>query len=261
MASDLITVLILAFVQGITEWLPVSSSGHLVLLERLTGFAAGGLEMSVAVHLGTLLAVFVYFRNDIGKIVGSWLRGRIGQEHGQLGWFLILGTIPAAFVGYLWREVFEAAFQSLHIVALGFAVTGALLLIASRPVQWEKRLTVGSALVVGLAQVLALIPGVSRSGMTLSAGMLFGLEEKRALRFSFLLAIPIILGANLLVGEGWAWTWQVAVGALVAFVVGLGTIHVLYNRVLTKRTNLKWFGVYALLLALFTLLVSLGVFG
>ncbi|MAE49754.1 undecaprenyl-diphosphatase [Candidatus Pacearchaeota archaeon] len=261
MATDLIAVLVLAFVQGITEWLPVSSSGHLVLLEQVTGFSGGGLELNVAVHFGTLLAVFVYFRNDIGKIVGSWLRGKVGQEHGKLGWFIVLGTIPAAIVGYFWRDVFAAAFQSLETVALGFAVTGVLLMVASRPLRRERKLRVGSALTVGLAQVLALIPGVSRSGMTISTGMLSGMKEKEALRFSFLLAIPIILGANILVGEGWAWTWQAAVGAFVAFLVGLGTIHLLYGRILRDRANLKWFGLYALVLAAVTFLVSLGVFG
>jgi len=212
--------------------------------------------LNVAVHFGTLLAVFVYFRNDIGKIVGSWLRGIVGQGHGKLGWFIVLGTIPAAVVGYFWRDVFASAFQSLETVALGFAVTGALLLVASRPLRKVRKLTTGSALAVGVAQVLALIPGVSRSGMTLSTGMLSGMKEKEALRFSFLLAIPIILGANLLVGEGWAWTWQAAVGAFVSFVVGLGTIHVLYKRVLAKRENLKWFGFYALLLAAVTMGVA-----
>jgi undecaprenyl-diphosphatase len=167
-----------------------------------------------------------------------------------------LGTVPAAIVGYLWRDVFAAAFGSLETVALGFAVTGVLLMVASRPLRQERKLGIGSALTVGLAQVLALIPGVSRSGMTISTGMLSGMKEKEALRFSFLLAIPIILGANILVGEGWAWTWQAAVGAFVAFLVGLVTIHVLYKRVLQDRGNLKWFGLYALVLAAVTMGVA-----
>lgn len=277
--SELVSSIIIAIVQGLTEWIPVSSSGHLVLFEKILSFE-GGLVFDVALHFGTLMAVFVYFGSDIIDIVRDLLSGKWGGENGRLGLLVIVATIPAALMGYFFQSVFEVAFFSLNIVAMGFAVTGVFLLIASlghinanpstkdgitpihpRPrgvsdanrffrERGGKRFGYLGALLVGLAQVFALFPGVSRSGATIGSGLLLGLKEKEALKFSFLMSIPIIFGANILTIGNNTLPPSLIWATLVSFVVGLGTIHLLYKKILVDRKNLRWFGIYALALAI-----------
>jgi len=129
--SELVSSIIIAIVQGLTEWIPVSSSGHLVLFERLLDYSGGGLIFDVALHFGTLMAVFVYFGGTIIEIIRDLLRGKWGSENGRLGLLVIVATIPAAIVGYLMRDIFEVVFDSLQVVAMGFAVSGIFLIIAS----------------------------------------------------------------------------------------------------------------------------------
>ncbi len=279
--SELISALVIAIVQGLTEWIPVSSSGHLVLFERLLGYR-GGMMFDVALHFGTLMAVFVYFGSDIVDIVKDLLSGKFGSENGRLGLLIVVATIPAVIVGFLLRNIFEEVFASLGIVALGFGITGLFLLIASfsrgvsdrrahPPTQnssgellleergkklggrvmeiGEKRFSYLDGFLVGCAQVFALFPGISRSGATISSGLLLGLDEKSAMKFSFLMSIPIIFGANILVIGNNTLPSSLVWATLVSFVVGLLTIHILYKWVLTSRRNLKWFAIYALLLA------------
>jgi undecaprenyl-diphosphatase len=247
--GDLLSALLIAVVQGLTEWIPVSSSGHLVLTEKILGYQ-GGLMFDVALHFGTLMAVFVYFGKDIVDIVEDFLKGKWKSENVKLGLFLIIATIPAAIAGYLLRGVFEIAFSSLMVVGAGFAVSGMFLLIASlgfkklgKENSWWK------SFLIGCVQILSLFPGVSRSGTTISSGILSGLDEKKAVRFSFLMAIPIVFGANLLAVGNQTLPSELIWATLVSFVVGLIAIHILFKYVLTSRKNLRWFGVYCLLLA------------
>jgi undecaprenyl-diphosphatase len=245
--------LLIAVIQGITEWVPVSSSGHLVLFESILGFNEGGLLFDVALHFGTLMAVFVYFGKDITDILEDWLKGRWGSKNSKLGGLILLATIPAGLVGWLLFSVFELAFQSLTITALGFGVTGLLMFISSLDFSKKKNLDnlgVLGSLIIGGMQVLSLLPGISRSGTTIAGGILWGLDEKDAMRFSFLMSIPVIFGANILaignqnLNPGLIWA------TLVSFIVGLGAIHLLYTRILLDKKNLRWFGVYAILLAI-----------
>ncbi len=261
MVSELVSSIIIAIVQGMTEWLPVSSSGHLVLTEKILG-VKGGLTFDVALHFGTLMAVFVYFGRDIVDIIEDLLRGKFESENGRLGLLVLAATAPAALIGFLFKNVFEYVFSDLGIVAFGFAVTGVFLLIASIAKVKNKRFGYFGALTVGFAQVFALFPGVSRSGVTLGAGLLTGLEEKSALKFSFLMSIPVIFGANILAVGNESLPPNLVWATLVSFFIGLITIHVLYKRVLTDRKNLRWFALYALLLAFslatFILFVKFG---
>jgi len=249
--SDLINALIIATVQGITEWLPVSSSGHLVLAEKILGYDGGGLFFDVALHFGTLMAVFVYFGKEITDIVEDILKGNWKSENAKLGFLIILATIPVAIVGFLFQRVFESAFESLLITGLGFGVTGIFLIISSlnfkfrgKGFGWKKSLG------IGIAQVFALFPGVSRSGTTIGTGLLVGLDEKKAIRFSFLMSIPVIFGANILTVGNSKIPSEMIWATLVAFVVGLGVIHLLYRYILTDKKRLRWFGAYALILSL-----------
>ena len=253
MVSEIISALILAIVQGITEWFPVSSSGHLVLFEKLLDFNSGGLVFDVAVHFGTLMAVFVYFGKDVVGMLEDFLKGDWKSDKGKLFWLIVLATIPAGLVGYFWFDTFKIVFGSLGITALGFGITGLLLLIGSlkkgkvlelSDISWKI------ALLIGGMQVLSLLPGVSRSGVTIVAALLLGLKEKDAVKFSFLMAIPVIFGANVLALGSQALPPNMIWAALVSFVVGLGIIHLLYSSWLMDRKNLRWFGAYALILGL-----------
>lgn len=248
MANDLITALLIAIVQGVTEWVPVSSSGHLVIVEKLLNFN-GGLFFDVALHFGTLMSVFVYFGKDITDILQDLLKMKFASEDGRMGLLLIAATIPAALVGFLFRDVFGFAFGDLRIVALGFGITGLFLFIASLEIGKERELGFWGAFLIGLSQVLSLFPGISRSGATISSGLLFGLKEEKAVKFSFLMSIPIIFGANILVIGNNKLSSELIWATLVSFLVGLLALHLLYRHVLNSKKNLRWFGIYALLLA------------
>jgi len=248
--NELISALIIAVVQGFTEWLPVSSSGHLVLVERLLDYR-GGLLFDVALHFGTLASVFVYFGGDIVDIIKDLLNRKWDSENGRLGLLIIAATIPAVIVGFLLRNVFEFAFGSLGLTALGFGITGLFLIIASLDfTAWRGSFGFVKSLLVGAAQTLALFPGISRSGATISSGLLLGLDEKNAMKFSFLMSVPIVFGANILVVGNNTLPKELIWATLVSFVVGLLVLHLLYRWVLVNRKNLRWFGAYALLLGL-----------
>lgn len=248
MVSEFLASIIIAIVQGLTEWIPVSSSGHIVLFEKLLGFS-GGLEFGVALHFGTLMAVFVYFGGDIVDIVQDLFKGKWKSENGRLGLLVLIATIPAAIVGFLLKDVFIVAFGSLGVTALGFGVTGIFLLISSLDFKRRGKFGYGKAFWVGVAQIFALFPGISRSGSTMGSGLLFGLDEKAALKFSFLMSIPIIFGANILAIGNSALPSNLIWATLVSFAVGLLTIYLLYEKILVNRKNLRWFAAYALILA------------
>lgn len=247
--NEFIASIIIAIVQGLTEWLPVSSSGHLVLAQRILGFS-GDLAFDVALHFGTLMAVFVYFGRDIMDIIEELIKLKFKSENSKLGIFIILATIPAGLAGFLFRDIFEQAFSSLWVVAFGFAITGMFLLVVSFANVKKAKLDSKKALTVGLAQVFSILPGISRSGTTIGTGILSGLDEKSAIKFSFLMSIPIIFGANVLVIGSDKLPSSLIWATLTSFVVALGAIHLLYGKILTNKKNLKWFGAYALALSL-----------
>ena len=249
---DLVQIIIIAIVQGITEWIPVSSTGHLILAEKILGYN-GGLTFDVALHFGTLMAVFVYFGRDIVDILEEVMKLRFKSENGKLGLLLIVASIPAAIIGFLFLDFFEAVFDNLWVVSLGFGITGVLLLIASLDFgnsTKRKDLNYKNSFLIGIAQAVSILPGISRSGATISSGVLLGLDIEKAMKFSFLMSIPIIFGANILIIGNNRISPELFGATLVAFVVGLITIHLIYRYVLTSRKNLRWFGLYALLLAL-----------
>jgi len=204
--SDLLEAAVLGIVQGLTEFLPVSSTGHLILTEKFLGISEDefGLQFDAAIHLGTLAAVLVYFRRTAVTLARAWLRSiaaRDWQESldSRLAWLLIAGTAPAAVAGAAIESTAESAFRSPELVA-------AMLVIFCLPLHLAERLGAqrrgigdagpADALLVGAAQAIALVPGVSRSGITISAGMLAGLRREEAAVFAFLLSAPIIAGAG-----------------------------------------------------------------
>ncbi|MEK6846632.1 MAG: undecaprenyl-diphosphate phosphatase [Nanoarchaeota archaeon] len=246
-----ISALILAVVQGITEFFPVSSSGHLVLFEKILNYS-GGLLLEVALHFGTLMAVFVYFGNDIVNILRDLFSGKFKCENGRLGVLLIVASIPAGAVGFFVKDFFDSLAGNLFVLGFGWAVTSLVLFIGS--MNFERRreigkLGFGNAFLIGIAQVFSLVPGVSRSGATISSGLVLGLNEKNAVKFSYLLSIPVIIGANLVSIGNRTLPLEFLGGTLLSFFIGLIFINISFRYVLTNRNNLRWFGAYTLLLA------------
>lgn len=199
----LLQIVVLALIQGLTEFLPVSSSAHLILGGKLFGWPDQGLVFDVATHLGTLLAVLIYFRRELLEMAGAW-RVRVAtpadQQQRNLALYLAAASVPALMVGYFAHDVVEFYLRDLRVIAWMTIGFGLLLWMADRVGAKHGELHnfgLGSAMLVGLAQALALIPGVSRSGITITAGRLLGFSPEAAARFSFLLAIPVVAGAGI----------------------------------------------------------------
>ncbi len=199
---DLIQLIVLALIQGLTEFLPISSSAHLILLPTLTGWEDQGLVYDVAVHFGSLFAVVLYFREDIKNVLFAWFSSILGgeaTEDSKLGWAVIIGTIPAVIFGLLFKDYIETVLRSPLVIAATTIIFGLLLWYADATAshkRTEKTLGIKDAVMIGLAQALALIPGTSRSGITMTAGLMLGLTRQSAARFSFLLSVPLILAAT-----------------------------------------------------------------
>lgn len=258
---------VLGIVQGLTEFIPVSSSGHLIAVPHLLGWDYQGKAFDVAVHLGTLVAVVGYYRRDWARILrGFFVRLIMHRPHpadetsdagGQMLVPILAACVPAAVVGYLWEDVIENRLNQWYFVAPALVVFGLILLAADRLGRKNRRVgAMGYAdyLIIGCAQALALFPGVSRSGVTISAGLFLGLDRAAAARFSFLLSTPIILGAGMLslrsVVQGGlpaqelsAFIW----GFVSAAVSGYAAIHFLISYL--RRFPVDVFVVYRILLA------------
>ena len=192
---------VLALIQGLTEFLPISSSGHLLLPSLLLGWPDQGLAFDVAFHSGTLLAVIWYFRRELAQMIVGGLRLRPADEEGRLLWLLLFATVPVGLAGFLVRDMVEIHARSVAVVATTSIVFGLLLGYADFSGRRDRDMqTIGwkAALLIGLAQMLALIPGTSRSGVTMTAALLCRLDRESAARFSFLLAIPVMLASGAL---------------------------------------------------------------
>lgn len=227
----------LAFIQGLTEYLPISSSAHIILPKELFGWPDQGLVFDVAVHVGSLIAVVTYFRRDIAQLLVAWLQsftGRVGGSDARLAWYLIAATIPAGVMGFLFNDMVETYSRNMLVIGTTSILFGILLYLADRhaPAQGPlESLTLKGAVVIGVAQVLALIPGTSRSGVTMTAGLFCGLDRRAAAKFSFLLAIPIITASGLFKGlemleSGTSTEWgMLAYAIMVSAIVSFACIH------------------------------------
>ena len=269
-------IFILAIVQGITEFLPISSSGHLVLIPVLTGWTDQGLAMDVSVHVGTLIAVLLYFRDDtkglflagLGSIgIAPARRATEGTIYGKLFWAIVIATIPAVIVGFALKVTGVAdLMRGAAVIATTSIVFGLLLYWADRVGATEKslaRMAVKPALIIGFAQVLALIPGTSRAGITMTAARYLGFNRQDAARFSLLLSIPTILGAAVLLGKDVAESGDSILWVHAAFAAGLSclaalaAIHFLMKWL--AHASMAIFVVYRVALGIFLLaLIAAG---
>ncbi len=262
----IIEIIVLAIIQGLTEFLPISSSAHLLLPSQVLGWQDQGLAFDVAVHVGTLGAVVIYFRKEVVDILSAWFRsfGSQGQtEDSRLGWWIILATIPTAVIGLLAKDLVETYLRSAWVIASTTVLFGLLLWYADAKAKELKsiyHLNWKSALLIGCSQVLALIPGTSRSGITITAGLLLGMNKESAARFSFLMAIPVIsmmglyYGIELAAGDEHV-DWQtLSLGVLLSFLSAYACIF-LFLRII-ERMGMMPFVIYRLILgvALFAFL-------
>ena len=255
---DNIQAVILALVQGLTEFLPISSSAHLILVPMLVDWPDQGLAFDVAVHFGTLSAVVLYFRHQLSAMARAWvgsLGSRYPDQEARLAWAVLLGTVPLGLSGLLLHDVVETYLRSPLVIAAATILFGLLLWYADArgpQTRCEYRLSAGRVAVIAFAQVLALIPGTSRSGITITAGLLVGLDRKAAARFSFLLSIPAILmaagyeGSKLLGGEHPVEWTPMLLGVAVSAVSAYACIH--YFLKLLDRIGMLPFVWYRLLL-------------
>jgi undecaprenyl-diphosphatase len=248
-------VVVLAVVQGLTEFLPVSSSGHLAIVSQIFFDADAGASFTAVTQLGTEIAVLAYFARDIVRIIKEWFRGLVDVAHRnadyRLGWYVIIGTIPICILGLFFKDEIRSGVRNLWVIATALVVFSAVIALAERLGRQRRhidQLTWRDAIIVGVAQTLALVPGISRSGATISAGLFLGLERELAARFGFLLAIPAVFASGLFslpdafhpVREGMSATGpQLLVATVIAFVVGLSAVAWLLQFLV--RHSMYWF--------------------
>lgn len=261
--------ILLGFIQGATEFLPISSSGHLLLVPSLLQLPEPSLNLIAIAHLGTLVAVLIYFRRDLWHILlgflnGLWQRRPMASTEARLGWFILVGSIPAAVAGLTLVDFFDSIFGQPTVAAVLLLVTAALLIGGERLLSGQKGLAEmgwGDAVVIGLMQMVALLPGVSRSGSTITAGLARGLDRPTAARYSFLLGTPAIAGAGILALSDLLQAPNLAAQIpfllltfATAAIIGYTCIHLLLRWL--RQRSLYGFAAYCVAFSLFYLAVA-----
>lgn len=258
-------VVVLSIVQGLTEFLPISSSGHLAIVSRVFFHGDAGASFTAVSQLGTEAAVLVFFARDIARILKAWFDGLLVRAHRdnvdyRLGWYVIIGSIPIGVLGFLFKDVIRTEVRNLWVVATAMLVFSAVIAVAeyfSKQDRHADQLTWRDGVFVGVAQCLALVPGVSRSGATISAGLVRGLDRPLAARFGFLLAIPAVFASGLFslpdafhpVSEGMSATGaQLAVSVVITFVIGYAAVAWLLR--FLNNHAMYWFVGYRVILSL-----------
>lgn len=267
---DTLQAIVLGIVQGLTEYLPISSTAHLRIVPAIFGWDDPGAAFTAVTQLGTMAAVLIYFRTELMAVLKAWFKGLRNPEvrktlDSRLGWYIVLGTIPIAIFGYLFRDAIETGARNLYVISIALIALGFVLLAADRLASKSRtldRIDAGDGATIGFAQALALIPGVSRSGATITAGLLRGFTRESAARYSFLLSVPAVVLSGLFElreatsGDG-AGLFATAVATVLAFVVGYASIAFLLRFLV--RHSLTVFVVYRVVLGSIVLgLVSTG---
>ena len=249
----MLEAILLAFVQGITEWLPISSSGHLALIQQKLGFESP-VFFDVMLHLGTLIVILIVFREKIAKIVHS--KG-LATPEGKILKLIIVGNVPVAIAYILFGEDIKAMFSNAFAVAIAFLATGVVLFLTFRARERRNELTYVDSVLIGVAQAFALVPGLSRSGLTIAIALLLGIERRKAAEFSFLLAIPAVIGAaieeSLTRGFAGIDVLSVLVGVIITIIVGYVALKLLLR--IVQRGKLYIFSIYCWLAGTLVLLL------
>jgi undecaprenyl-diphosphatase len=266
---DALQAIVLGIVQGLTEFLPISSTAHLRLVPAFAGWDDPGTAFTAVVQLGTVAAVLLYFRQDLWNIATAWLRSLRDPEargtlDARLGWYLIVGTIPVSILGVLFKDKIETDARQLVLIGIALIVLGIVLEIAEKVGRKEREidsLTLRDGVIIGCAQAAALVPGVSRSGSTISAGLFLGLERAAAARYSFLLSVPAVVLSGLFelkdVGNGGgAGPLPTIIATIFAFIVGYASIA-WFLKYLTRHP-VTVFVIYRVLLGVVVLALVAG---
>jgi undecaprenyl-diphosphatase len=242
--ATLIEIIILAVVQGLTEWLPVSSSGHLVITQKLLGLNLP-LIYGIALHVGTVIVILVAFRKDVAEMINAIAKRDFKTEEGKLALYIVVGSVPTAIIGFTFHDTLETLFSNLAAVALALLATGCILFISEKR-KGNKKLGYLNSLLIGTAQGIAIIPGISRSGATVATGLLRKIDKQTAFRYSFLLSAPAIIGAAIFEAKDLA-TANIEIaplllGAAVSMIVGYGSLKLLQRIVMNEKLHL--FAIY-----------------
>lgn len=268
----LIEAAFLGLLQGIAEFLPISSSGHLVIAQNFLGINEPGILLDVFLHFGTLLSIIVVFRTEILEIFKSFygfiVRRKLNDEErfaSKLGLLIIIGTIPAVIVGFFFKDIFEKLFENTRFVGIALIFTSILLFFGNRLILQIKELsgrkevkdiTIIDSILIGAWQAFAILPGISRSGSTIVGALTRKIEPESAARFSLLLSLPAVLGANLVEAKDMTTNsinfFPILLGAFIAFIAGIFAIKLLIN--LTMNRKLNFFAWYCLTIGILTLI-------
>ncbi len=239
--NKLVEIIILGVVQGLTEWFPISSSGHLVIVKQLLGSEGVPILLPLTLHVGTLCVILFMFWSDVAEILRALARFDLKSDEGKLATYIAVGSVPTGIIGFFFHDLFESFFHNLLAVGLAMLTTGSFLYISQLGKNGKKMNWLDS-LLIGTAQGLAIIPGISRSGATITAGLLRGVEKEKAFRYSFLLSIPAIIGAAVTESIGLDWSNADAVilllGAVVSMIVGYASLRLLLKVVLRGKFHL-----------------------
>jgi undecaprenyl-diphosphatase len=237
---SLIEILILAVIQGLTEWLPVSSSGHLIIIQKVLGVNLP-LIYSVMLHVGTLFVILTVFRKDILDIIKALVKRDFGNEEGKLGLFIIVGSVPIAIIGFVFYDVFESVFSNLPVVGLALLITGWIIFVSEKRLD-NRKMGIIDSLIIGLAQGVTIIPGISRSGITIATGLLRKIDKATAFRYSFLLSVPAVIGATVMESKdlvtGNVDAVLLFLGAIISMVVGYTFLKLLQKIIMNEKFHL-----------------------
>lgn len=239
----------LGILQGITEWLPISSSGHLVLAQELLNIQAP-IFFDALLHLATVLVIMIFFRKEIIQILKEFPDYK--KPYGKMGYYIIVGTIPIALVGYFFQDLIISLFSNLKAVGISLLFTG-LLLLLTKFSDGKRNIELKDSIIIGLSQALAILPGLSRSGATISTGLLLGLDKKQTTTFSFLLVIPAIIGATILEYSPATLETSYLYGFIASFIIGYITLKLL--TFIIEKDYFHYFAYYCFILGILLLIL------
>ena len=249
---EIAKIVILAVIQGLTEWLPISSSGHLVITQQYLGLDLP-LIFSVMLHVGTVVVVLGVFRKDIVDIVKALINRDFGTDEGKLALFIAVGSVPIALIGFVFYDFFESLFDNLLVVGSALLITGFVLFFSEKRIG-NRKMGIRDSLLIGLAQAVAIIPGVSRSGVTVATGLLRKIDKATAFKYSFLLSVPAVLGAavsesrEIVVGN--VDLVPLFLGAIISMIVGYVSLKLLQKIVMREKFHLFAYYCWAVGLAI-----------
>jgi undecaprenyl-diphosphatase len=260
---DLIQTIILGLIQGVTEWLPISSTGHLRIAEPLLGLGSVPPLFDVTLHVGTLIVTLLFFRKDIKNILAALLKRDFKTENGKLIPLIIIGTVPTALIGVVFSTGIESFFSSFPLMAGELMISGVVLYCSKMGKEKKQEITYMEALAIGTAQGIAIIPAISRSGLTIAVALLLGIKREKAFKFSFLLSVPAVIGAlgltfytqhDALTLAGVEWT-EILIGVAVSAIIGYFALRLLRRIVADKK--FFFFAFYCWLLSIVLTALSL----